>query len=106
VIVVRHTEDCAGAPNTSGRLTGKCDCKTAKLDEAARKQITRLLAKLAEDSIDAGELSEYFALRLDGLAEQIAKDARGVRRTAARADRAARIAGQQKREQRARDRQS
>lgn len=86
MIIVRHHESCAGAPDLSGRLTGKCNCKTAKLDASARKLLTRLLGRLAEDSIKAGEESEYFALRLDVLAEQIAKDARGVRRTAKRAD--------------------
>lgn len=91
MIFVRHTSECAGNPNGAGRLTGKCNCKTAPLDEAARKQLQRLLGKLAEDSIRAGEESEYFALRLDELAELIAKDARGVRRTAKRADRAARL---------------
>lgn len=91
MIFVRHTSECAGNPNAAGRLTGKCNCKTAPLDEAARKQLQRLLGKLAEDSIRAGEESEYFALRLDELAELIAKDARGVRRTAKRADRAARL---------------
>ena len=97
MIFIRHSEECAGKPNAAGRLTGKCNCKTAKLDEAARKQLERLLGKLAEDSIQAGEQSEYFALRLDELAEQIAKDARGVRRTAKRSDRAARVAAQTKR---------
>ena len=91
MIFVRHTEECAGKPNAVGRLTGKCNCKTAKLDAAARKQLERLLGKLAEDSINAGEQSEYFALRLDELAEQIAKDARGVRRTAKRSDRTTRL---------------
>jgi len=86
VIFVRHTEECTGKPNAVGRLTGKCNCKTAKLDAAARKQLERLLGKLADDSIHAGEESAYFALRLDELAEQIAKDARGVRRTAKRSD--------------------
>ena len=82
MILVRHAEECAGKPNATGRLTGKCDCKTAKLDQAARTQLLRLLGKLATDSIRAREEDEYFALRLDALAEQIAKDARGVRRTA------------------------
>ena len=91
MIFVRHTEECASKPDRAGRLTGKCNCKTAKLDQTARTQLQRLLGKLAGDSIDAGEQSEYFALRLDELAEQIAKDARGVRRTAKRADRAARL---------------
>jgi hypothetical protein len=86
VIFVRHNAKCAGKPNAAGRLTGKCNCKTASLDEAARTQLKRLLGKLANDSIRAGEESEYFALRLDELAEQIAKDARGVRRTAKRSD--------------------
>jgi len=91
VIFVRHTTECAGKPNGAGRLTGTCDCKTAKLDESARKRLTRLLGDLASASIQAGEESEYFALRLDELAEQIAKDARGVRRTAKRADKNARL---------------
>ena len=91
MIFVRHTEDCTGKPNAVGRLTGKCNCKTAKLDGAARAQLQRLLGKLANDSINAGEESEYFALRLDELAEQIAKDARGVRRTAKRSDRTTRL---------------
>ena len=91
MIFVRHTEECAGKPNAVGRLTGKCNCKTAKLDQTARTQLQRLLGKLADDSIRAGEESEYFALRLDELAEQIAKDARGVRRTAKRADKNARL---------------
>lgn len=91
MIIVRHTEQCSGAPNAAGRLTGKCDCKTAPLDQAARKQLQRLLGKLAEDSIKAGEESEYFALRLDELAEMIAKDARGVRLTAKRSDRTTRL---------------
>jgi hypothetical protein len=89
MIFIRHTSGCSSKP-VAGRLTGKCDCKTAKLDVAARKQLANLLGKLASASLDANEESEYFALRLDELAEQIKKDARGVRRTAARADRAAR----------------
>lgn len=96
MIFVRHAEDCAGKPNAVGRLTGECNCQTAKLDQDARKQLQQLLGKLAEDSIDADEESEYFALRLDELAEQIAKDARGVRMTAKRADRAARLARENK----------
>ena len=92
MIMIRHTENCAGKPNGAGRLTGECDCKTAKLDKEARTKLQALLAKLAEDSIDGDEDSEYFALRLDDLAEQIANDARGVRRTAKQADRAARLA--------------
>lgn len=91
MIFVRHTEECASKP-IAGRLTGKCNCKTAPLDQKARTQLQRLLDKLAEDSIDAGEESEYFALRLDELAEQTAKEARSVRRTAKRSDRAARVA--------------
>jgi hypothetical protein len=91
MIFVRHTEECAGKPNGAGKLTGKCNCKTAKLDGAARTQLQRLLGKLADDSIHAGEESEYFALRLDELADQIVKDARGVRRTAKRADRTTRL---------------
>ena len=91
MIFVRHTEECTGKPNAVGRLTGKCDCKTAPLDQAARKQLVHLLGKLADDSIRAGEESEYFALRLDELADQIAKDARGVRRTAKRSDRTTRL---------------
>ena len=91
MIFVRHTEECAGKPDAAGRLTGKCNCKTAKLDQAARTQLQRLLGKLADDSIRAGEQSEYFALRLDELAEQIAKDAGGVRRTAKRSDRTSRL---------------
>jgi hypothetical protein len=91
MIFVRHTEECTGKPNAVGRLTGKCNCKTAKLDGAARAQLQRLLGKLADASIRAGEESEYFALRLDELADQIAKDARGVRRTAKRADRTTRL---------------
>ena len=91
MIVVRHAEECAGKPNAAGRLTGKCNCKTAKLDQTARKQLQHLLGKLADDSIRAGEQSEYFALRLDELAEQIAKDARGVRRMAKRSDRTTRL---------------
>ena len=90
MIFIRHHETCSGKPSNTGKLTGECDCKTAKLDEAARAELQQLLAKLAEDSLDADEESEYFALRLDELAEQIAKDARGVRRTAKHADRAAR----------------
>lgn len=91
MIIVRHGEKCTGKPNGAGRLTGKCNCKTAPLDKAARTQLQHLLGELADDSIRAGEESEYFALRLDELAEQIAKDARGVRRTAKRADRNARL---------------
>ncbi len=91
MIFVRHTEECGGKPNAAGRLIGRCNCKTAPLDQAARKQLQRLLGKLAEDSIRAGETSEYFALRLDALADQIAKDARGVRRTAKQSDRTTRL---------------
>lgn len=97
MIFVRHTEECAGKPNGIGQLTGKCNCKTAKLDQAARKALEKLLGKLAENSIEADEASEYFALRLDELAEQIAQEARSVRRTAKRSDRAARKASQAKR---------
>lgn len=86
MIIVRHTKECSGKPNAAGRLTGTCDCKTAKLDESARRRLVQLLGTLAEESIKAGEKSEYFALRLDALAEQIAKDARGVRLTAKRSD--------------------
>lgn len=96
MIFVRHTEECTSKP-VAGRLTGKCNCKTAPLDQKARTQLQRLLDKLAEDSIDADEASEYFALRLDELAEQIAKEARSVRRNAKRSDRAARVAAQTKR---------
>lgn len=97
MIFVRHTEECASKPNGAGQLTGKCNCKTAKLDQAARAALERLLDKLADDSIDADEQSEYFALRLDELAEQIAKEARSVRRNAKRSDRASRVAAQTKR---------
>jgi len=90
VIFIRHHETCSSKPNAAGKLTGECACKTAKLDEEARSALHELLAKLAEDSLDADEESEYFALRLDELAEQIAKDARSVRRTAKQADREAR----------------
>lgn len=93
MIFVRHTEECTSKPS-AGRLTGKCNCKTAPLDQKARAQLQLLLDKLAEDSIDADEASEYFALRLDELAEQIAKEARSVRRTAKRSDRASRLAVQ------------
>ena len=96
MIIIRHAEECAGKPNAVGRLTGKCNCKTAKLDKAARAQLQRLLGKIADDSIRAGEESEYFALRLDELAEQIAKDARGVRRTAKRSDRTTRLSTRHK----------
>lgn len=88
---VRHTEECAGKP-VAGRLTGTCDCKTAKLDTAARGALQRLLAKLGDASIAADEDSEYYALRLDELADQIASEAKSVRRTAKRADREARRA--------------
>lgn len=84
MIIVRHNETCSSKPNRSGRLTGTCDCKTAPLDEAARTQLQQLLGQLADDSLRADEEPEYFALRLDAMAEQIAKDARGVRRTAKR----------------------
>ena len=87
MIFVRHTEECTSKPNAAGRLTGKCNCKTASLNQAAQKQLQRLLDKLADDSIHAGEESEYFALRLDELAALIAKDARVVRRRAKRSDR-------------------
>ncbi len=79
---VRHTTECAGKPDASGRLTGECNCKTAKLDVAARKQLEQLLRKLDGDSIKANEQAEYFALRLDQLAEQISRVARAVRRAA------------------------
>lgn len=91
MIFVRHTSECSGKPNAAGRLTCKCDCKTAKLDTTARKQLRLLLGKLADASIRAGEESEYFALRLDQLAEQIEQDARSVRRTARRSDRTSRL---------------
>lgn len=97
MIFIRHSEDCTGKPNAVGRLTGKCNCETAKLDQAARDQLQDLLGKLAEDSLAADEDSEYFALRLDELAEQITKDARNVRRTAKHADRQARRARVEKR---------
>ena len=96
MIFVRHTEECASKP-VAGCLTGKCNCKTAPLDQKARTQLQRLLDKLAEDSIDADEESTYFALRLDELAEQIAKQARSVRRNAKRSDSASRVAAQTKR---------
>lgn len=91
MIFIRHHENCTSKPN-GGKLTGECNCQTAKLDEAARVELEQFLAKHAEDSIDADEESEYFALRLDDLAEQLAKEARNVRRTARSADREARRA--------------
>ena len=96
MIFVRHTEECTSKP-IAGRPTGTCNCKTAPLGQKARTQLQRLLDKLAEDSIDADEASEYFALRLDELAEQIAKEARSVRRNAKRSDRASRMSAQTKR---------
>jgi hypothetical protein len=92
VIFIRHNENCASKPNAAGKLTGECDCQTAKLDEAARAELEQFLAKHAEESIDADEESEYFALRLDELAELLTKEARNVRRTARSADREARRA--------------
>ena len=91
MIFVRHAEECTSKPNAVGRLTGKCNCKTAPLDQAAQKQLQLLLDKLADDSIQAGEESEYFALRLDELAALIAKDARVVRCRAKRSDRTPRF---------------
>jgi hypothetical protein len=73
MIIIRHSEECAGKPNGAGFLTGKCNCQTAKLDEAARKQLEHLLGELSEKSLQAGEKSEYFALRLDALVAQITK---------------------------------
>ena len=96
MIFVRHSEECAGKPNAVGQLTGKCNCETAKLDQAARTQLQELLGKLAEDSIDADEDSEYFALRLDELAKQIVKDACSVRRIAKRLDSATRLSTRHK----------
>ena len=96
MIIFRHAEKCAGRPNGAGRLTGKCNCKTAKLDESARVQLLRLLGKFASASIRAGEESEYFALRLDALADQIVRDARGVRRTAKRSDKTTRLSTRHK----------
>lgn len=90
MIIVRHTEECTGAPNLRGELTGQCNCKTAKLDERARKHIAQLLGTLAEESIKAGEGSEYFALRLDAIAAEVIQGARGVRLTAKRSDRTTR----------------
>lgn len=55
------------------------------------KRLRKLLGTFASESIKAGEPAEYFALRLDELADQIAKDARGVRRTAKRSDRTTRL---------------
>ncbi len=92
MIFIRHSENCAGKPNAAGRLEGECNCQTAKLDVAARTELEQLLARHSEESIDADEESEYFALRLDDLAELIAKEARNVRRTARSADREARRA--------------
>lgn len=86
MIIVRHHEKCASAPDKRGRLTGTCNCKVAPLDAAALDQLKSLLGKLADDSLAAFEEAEYFALRLDSLAAQIAHDARGVRRTAKRSD--------------------
>ena len=91
MIFIRHTEECAAKPDRAGRLIGKCNCKTAKLDEAAQAQLQRLLGKLTADSIAVGEQSEYFALRLDALADLIAKDARVTRQRAKGADRRARL---------------
>ena len=88
MIIVRHTESCASNPNAAGRLTGKCNCKTAPLDEAARAQLQQLLKKLAKDALRAGEEPAYFALRLDALADQITKDARVARRAVKRSDNA------------------
>jgi glutamine synthetase len=80
MIIVRHTEECASKPNPAGYLTGKCNCKTAPLDKASRKQLERLLEKLAGASSLAGEEPEYFTLRLDQLADQIAQEARVIRK--------------------------
>lgn len=91
MIIVRHAKECSSKPDARGHLTGRCNCKTAKLDERARKQLMKLLGTFAGDSIKAGEESEYFALRLDELAEQIRKNAHSVRMTAKRSDRTTRI---------------
>lgn len=87
MIFIRHHETCAGTPNTSGKLTSECDCKVAPLDEDARKRLKQLLGELAGDSLKSGEETEYFALRLDMLADVITQDATGCRRTAKRSDR-------------------
>jgi hypothetical protein len=84
VIFIRHHEDCAGAPKPNGKLSGVCNCKVAPLDEDARKRLKKLLGKLAGDSIKSAEEMEYFALRLDMLADVILDDARGCRATAKR----------------------
>lgn len=91
MILVHHTDECAGKPSPKGLLTAPCNCKTAPMTADARKRLTSFLGTLAGESIKAKEPALYFAVRLEILALQIAKDARAVRRTAAFSDRAAGI---------------
>lgn len=79
MIFVRHHEKCAGQPTATGKLTGSCDCKVAPMDEAARKALEKLLVALDSTSKRNAEDRDYFALRLDMLAEQIAHEAKQVR---------------------------
>ena len=81
MIFIRHTESCAGKPNVAGHLTGTCDCKTAGLDEDARAKLHAFLGDLAEASLATEEEAEYFVLRLEGLAQEAAKEARNARRS-------------------------
>lgn len=85
MIIVTHTAECSGVP-VEGRLTGVCDCKTAKLTDNARLKLKVFLGELAGDSLAAGEECEYFALRLEMLEEMVESAAKSVRRTAKRSD--------------------
>jgi hypothetical protein len=79
MIIIRHTDECAGKPDASGQLTGTCDCKTAGLDQAAYKSLRRLLDKLTDESGLMQEDPEYFALRLDAIAARVVNEARSIR---------------------------
>lgn len=87
MIFVRHHEKCSGSPSRDGRLTGKCDCKVAPMDDAARKVVETLVAALEGESISVEEDPDYLALRLDMLAEMIEDAAAKVRRHGAKARR-------------------
>lgn len=84
MIIIRHHETCGGRPSLDGKLRGKCDCKVAPMDAAAREKIELLVASLEGDSLAASEEPEYFALRLDMLAEKLERTAHTVRMHVAR----------------------
>jgi hypothetical protein len=88
MIIMQHSDECAGAP-VAGKLTGKCDCATFRLTEAARERVAGLIASLEGDSVQESEDPLYFAVRLDLLAAVFEKRAHSLRMLSTRAARKA-----------------